>query len=169
MRSELPMAKLFTPSVPGRLLAIIASSGLVLLFAARAQAAPPKLVKAYASGQIISQVFCSATEVCQETHVSGSATVLGRFTGVLTERVDITNGTYAGTGVFSMSDGSTITTEFSGQVMPPDRDGRSFFFESHEIVDGTGQYANASGDLEVVGRSDVALNLQLVGVGILRR
>jgi hypothetical protein len=105
------MYKLLAPSVRGRLLKIMASSGFVLLCAAGALAGPSKVVKAYASGEIVSQTPCSATEVCQETQVAGTATVLGRFAGVLSERVDITNGSYAGTGVFTMSDGSTITTE----------------------------------------------------------
>jgi hypothetical protein len=134
-----------------------------------AQAGPLKLVTARASGQIVSQVFCGATEVCQEVHVTGTATVLGRFTGVLTEVVDITDGTYAGTGVFTMSDGSTITTAFAGQVTPPDENGRSLFAESHQIVGGTGKYATASGNLEVVGMGDAQLNIQIVGVGTLSR
>ena len=163
------MNELHSLSLRGRILRIIASSGFVLLFAASALAGPAKLVTASASGQIVSQVFCGATEVCQEVHVTGTATVLGRFTGVLTEVVDITNGTYAGTGVFTMSDGSTITTEFAGQVTPPDRNGRAMFAESHQIVDGTGKYATASGNLQVVGISDAALNIQIVGVGTLTR
>jgi hypothetical protein len=163
------MNKLQSPSVRGHILRFIASSGFVLLSAASALAETPKVVKAQASGQIVSQVFCGATEVCQEDHVTGTATVLGRFTGVLKEVVDLTNGTYAGTGVFTMSDGSTITTEFSGQVTPPDQDGRAMFAESHRIVDGTGKYAAASGNLDVVGSSDAELNIQIVGVGTLTR
>jgi hypothetical protein len=162
------MNKLLSPSVRGRILRIIASSGFVLVFAASALAGPAKLVKAHASGKIVSQVFCGA-EVCQETHVTGTATVLGSFTGVLRERVDITNGMYAGTGVLTMPDGSTITTEFSGQVWPPDQDARSFFAESHQIVDGTGKYATASGDLDLSGTADAEFNVQIVGVGTLTR
>src|SRR5260221_7491804 len=105
MRFELPMNKLHSPSLRGHIPRIIASSGFVLLFAASALAGTPKLVKAQASGQIVSRVLCGATEVCQEVHVTGTATVLGRFTGVLTEGVDITDGTDAGAGVFTMSHG----------------------------------------------------------------
>jgi hypothetical protein len=163
------MRTLFAASVRSRLLKMVPSTGFVLLFAAGALAGPVKIITARASGQIVSQIPCSPTEVCQETQVAGTATVLGYFVGVLSERVDITNGTYAGTGLFSMPDGSTISTEYTGQVTPPDQDGRASFVESHQVVDGTGKYANASGNLDVVGTADAALRIQIVGVGTLSK
>jgi hypothetical protein len=163
------MRQFLTRSVGNRLFKIAVSLGFVLSFATSALAGPPKVITVYARGNIVSQAFCSATEVCQEAEVAGTATVLGRITGVLSERVDITNGTYTGTGVFTMSDHSTITTEYTGEVTPPDRDGRVFFVESHHVVSGTGQYANASGDLDVVGTGDVAGRIQIVGLGTLRK
>lgn len=143
--------------------------GFVLLFSSHAVAGPAKSINAYATGAITAQEFCSETEVCQEAHVTGTATRLGRFVGVLLERVDITNGTYTGTGVFTTSDGSTIRTEYTGEVTPPASDGRVFFVESHHFTGGTGQWANASGDLQVYGTADGAGQVQIVGTGTLSK
>ena len=162
------------PSVPtpvrNRFVKIAASTiCAVLLLASSALAGPAKAVEAYASGAIVSQQFCSATEVCQQANVSGTATVLGRFVGTLSERVDVTNGTYTGSAVFTTSDGSTISTEYTGQVTPPNQQGRVFFFENHEVVSGSGKYANASGNLDVIGTADVAGRIQIVGAGTLSK
>jgi hypothetical protein len=163
------MYKLLTPFVRSRLLKIVVSSGAVLLLATDALAAPRRLVTASASGQIVSRALCSASEVCQETHVAGTATVLGDFVAVLSDVINITDGTYTGTGLITTSDGSTITTEYTGQATPPDQNGRVWFFESQHVVSGTGQYANASGELEVVGTADAAGHVRIVGVGWLRK
>lgn len=162
------------PSVPtpvrNRFVKIAAlTSCVVVLFTSSALAGPAKLVQAYASGAIVSQQFCSATEVCQQATVSGTATVLGHFVGTLSERVDVGNGTYTGSAVFTTSDGSTIATEYTGQVTPPNQQGRVFFSESHEVVSGTGKYANASGNLNVLGTADAAGQIQIVGIGTLSK
>jgi hypothetical protein len=68
-----------------------------------------------------------------------------------------------------MADGSTITTDYTGQLAPPDANGVTLFFESHHAVDGTGKYANASGTLDVTGTADAALRMEIVGVGTLIR
>ena len=88
-------------------------------------AGPQKTVRVSASGQIISSVQCPLFELCQDVQVTGIATVLGRVSGELSERVDAI-GHYTGTGVFATADGSTITTEFEGQVIP-NQDGTASF------------------------------------------
>ena len=148
-----------------RVLKIIVSSGFVLSFAGEALAGPEKTVKVTATGQIVSREFCSATELCQEVHVTGNASQIGRVSGVLFERVDVTTGRYAGTGVFTTPDGSTITTQFAGQAGIPDQDGRTPFAESHQVVSGTGQFENASGSLDLQGTGDANGQLVIVGIG----
>lgn len=148
-------------------LKIVVSSAVVLSFATGAVAGPQKAVRIDATGQIVSREFCSATELCQDVQVTGTATHLGRVAGVLSERVDLTTGHYTGTGVFTMSDGSTITTAFAGDVTPPDEHGSVFFAESHQMVDGTGQYEGASGDLDLAGTGDAAGALVVAGTGTL--
>jgi hypothetical protein len=162
------------PSVPtpvrSRFVKIAALTGcVVLLLTSGALAGPSKVVQATASGAIVSQQPCSATEVCQQATVSGTATVLGHFVGTLSERVDVFNGTYTGTAVFTTPDGSTIATDYTGQVTPPDEQGAVFFSERHEVVSGTGKYANASGNLDVTGTADAAGQIQIVGTGTLSK
>jgi len=144
-------------------LTIILSSAFVLL-AASALAGPQKAVRVSASGQIVLSGPCPDTaELCQDVQVTGIATVLGRVGGVLSERVDAT-GHYIGTGVFTTADGSTITTEFEGQVIPH-QNGTASFMETHHIVDGTGQYENASGELDLTGTADTTGHVGVVGRG----
>ena len=65
-----------------------------VLYTPPARALQQTLVLVGASGRIVSQEFCSPTEVCQVTTVSGKATHLGNFSGVLEERVDLLTGQY---------------------------------------------------------------------------
>jgi hypothetical protein len=158
------MRTLLEPSIRSYVLKILASAGAVLLLSGDALAGPEKIVRVSASGQIVSSRPCPDTpELCQDVQVAGIATVLGRVTGVLSEQVDAT-GHYTGIGVFTTADGSTITTEFDGQVIPH-QDGTASFMETHTIVDGTGQYENASGDLDLTGTADAAGHLDVVGTG----
>jgi len=136
-------------------------------FATGVLAGPQKAVRVRATGQIVSITPCYENELCQDVQVTGIATVLGRVTGVLSERVDL-YGHYTGTGVFTTADGSTITTEFEGQVIP-DPNGTASFMETHHIVDGTGQYESASGELDLTGTGDAAGHLDVVGTGTLIR
>src|SRR5262252_771082 len=119
-------------------------------------AGPARPVIATARGQIVAQAFCSPTEVCQETIVQGVATQLGSFVGHLSERVDITNGTYTGTATFTTSLGDSINTQYTGNVTPPDANGRVIFTEHHTVVSGTGRFAAAEGTLDVLGTADAA-------------
>src|SRR6266571_6928362 len=98
-----------------------------LLYAGSALAADEKTITARATGAVISQSPCDTTVVCQVTVVSGLATYLGHLTGLLDERVDITTGLYSGTAVFTTTSGDTISTEYVGQVSPPDATGTSYF------------------------------------------
>jgi hypothetical protein len=164
------MRSLIRASVSNWLVKAVASTGLVaLFFASDALAAQRKIVEASASGNIVSQSFCSATEVCQVAVVNGIATQLGPFVGTLSERVDVTNGTYTGSAIFTTTDGSTITTEYTGNVTPPDPQGRVYFVETHEVVSGTGRFAGSTGNLHVLGTADAAGKIQIVGLGTLSK
>jgi hypothetical protein len=169
MRSEIPMRTLLPTSVRQSALTIILSSAVVLL-AASALAGPQKTVRVSASGQIFPGGSClyPPTDVCQDVQVTGIATVLGRVSGELSEQVNPSTGAYAGTGVFTTADGSTITTTFEGQVIPYP-DGTASFRERHRIVDGTGQYENASGDLDLTGTADALGHVDVAGTGRLIR
>jgi hypothetical protein len=164
------MRPLVHASVRSRLLKIAVSTGLVvLLSASSALAASRKIIEASASGQIVSQTFCSPTEVCQQAIVNGFATQLGAFVGTLSERVDVTDGTYTGSAVFTTTDGSTISTQYTGNVTPPDQQGRVYFVEAHQVVGGTGRFAGSSGNLHVLGTADAAGKIQIVGLGVLSK
>ncbi len=163
------MRTLLEPSIRSCVMKIVASVCAILLSGGDVLADPFKTIKARASGEVVSRTVCSATEFCQETHVTGTASVLGTFDGVLLDRINFTDGTYTGTGVFTMADGSTITTEYTGQVGPPDANGVSSFVELQQMVDGTGKYEGWSGDLEVTGTVDAALRVKIVGNGTLSK
>jgi hypothetical protein len=159
------MRTLVPSSVRGSGWKIVLSSAFVLLFAAGALAGPQKTVRVTASGQIVSSEPCLGPPagLCQDVQVTGIATVLGRVSGELSELVDST-GHYTGTGVFTTADGSTISTEFEGQVFP-NQDGTASFRETHTIVDGTGQYENSSGELILTGTGDALGHLDVSGTG----
>jgi len=158
------MRTLLPSSVRQSALTIILFSAVVLL-AASALAGPQKTVRVSASGQIVVSEPCldPPAGLCQDVQVSGIATGLGRVRGELSERVD-PFGHYTGTGVFTTADGSTISTEFEGQVMP-NQDGTASFTETHTIVDGTGQYENSSGELILTGTGDALGHLDVSGTG----
>jgi hypothetical protein len=143
-------------------------------FASHVFASTTRTVVAQASGQIVSVVPCpleSETIFCQMAMVTGSATQLGAFDGVLFETVDITTGIYTGTATFTTTNGDTITTEYTGTVTPPNQQGRVFFVEDHDVVSGTGRFDGATGGLHVLGTADVTTTgkVQIVGVGTLTR
>lgn len=160
------MRTLLASSVRHPLLKIAVSSAFALSFAAAAAADPAKAVRVSATGQILNQGVSPEGKLCQDVQVTGIATVIGRVSGALSECVDPDTGTYAGTGVFTMRDGSTISTEFKGQVIPG-QNGTASFIETHTIVDGTGQYENASGDLDLNGTATATGHLLVSGTGTL--
>jgi len=157
------------PSVRSRVLKIVASAGAVLLSASVALAGPVKIIEASASGQVFSRALCSPTELCQETHAAGTSTVIGRFDAVLLDVVNFNEGTFTGTGVFTTPDGSTIRTEYSGVVGPPDANGVSSFSEVHSVVAGTGKYEHTIGEITVTGTVDAALRIEIVATGTLSK
>jgi hypothetical protein len=165
---QIPMRTRLASSVRNSPLKFVLSSAFVLSFATGVLAGPQKGVTVRATGQIVS-TLCSDNELCQDVQVTGVATVLGRVSGVLSETVDLNTGIYTGRGTFTTADGSTITTEFAGQVFPLDQNGNVFFMETHHIIDGTGQYENASGDLDLAGTADATGALVVVGTGTLIR
>lgn len=144
----------------------IALTVMLVGVAVPARAGTSKLVVAHATGVIVSQVPCSATEICQQATVSGFATPIGPLTGVLYERIDMTTGRYTGTAVFT-TNGGTIATIYTGQVSAPNQNGAVTFVERHLIVGGTGRYSHASGDLNVLGAATADGALNIFGVGTL--
>jgi hypothetical protein len=158
-------------SVPKRRMWLRAALAMIyaLALSSSAAAGPSKIVRGEASGNITSQEFCSATELCQESTVAGQATQIGQFVGNLSERVDLLTGTYTGTGLFTTSTGDTLSTESKGNVTPPSPGGRVFFAEDHEIVGGTGRFAAATGEIHVVGTADADGNVRVWIVGSLSK
>jgi hypothetical protein len=146
------------PSIHKRALLLRATLAFVCAFglSSGVAAGPDRIVKGSASGTITFHEFCSLTELCQESTVTGQATQLGRFVGTLSERVDLGTGTYTGTGFFTTANGDTLTTAHTGSATLPDQDGRVLFIETHEIVSGTGRFAGATGDFHVEGTASAA-------------
>lgn len=164
------MSRLLLVPVRARAFRFLLALGGALVIAQPAFAAgPAKPVIATARGQVISKAICSPTEVCQEAVVQGQATQLGSFVGFLAERVDITNGTYTGTATFTTTLGDSVSTEYTGNVTPPDPQGRVIFVEHHVVVSGTGRFASATGNLDVLGTANATGQILIVGVGSLAR
>jgi hypothetical protein len=149
-----------------QLFAAIVATVMLVGVAVPAGAGSSKLLVGHATGIVVSAVPCSETEICQQATVSGFATPIGEFTGVLYERVDITTFSYTGTGVFT-SNGGTIATTYTGQVYAPDQNGTVTFVERHQITGGTGRYLHASGDLSVLGTATVDGSLNIFVFGTL--
>ena len=134
-----------------------------------ARAGGSQLFTLHATGQVVSQVPCSETQLCQDAVVSGKATRFGAFTGQLSEVVDLTTGSYTGTGTFVTTKGDALNTEYVGRVTQPDATGGVTFVENHRVVGGTGQFAGATGQLVIVGSADGAGRLSIDGIGLLTR
>ena len=141
----------------------------LLAISERTAAAPGKPFSVIGTGRIVFQIPCSETEICQEAHIEGQATRIGQFTGVLFERVDLTTFTYTGTGTFTTPNGDSLSTTYTGIVVPPDAQGVSSFLEDHEIVAGTGKYDGVEGELQVSGTADANLHLNITGTGTLSK
>ena len=160
------MRTLVPSSVRGSGLKIVLSSAFVLLFTAGALAGPEKAVRVSATGQIVSS---DALLLTARRTVSGRAGdrdchgTWSRQRRAVGAR-GFNFGHYTGTGVFTTADGSTISTEFEGQVIP-NQDGTASFTETHTIVDGTGQYENSSGELILTGTGDALGHLDVSGTG----
>jgi hypothetical protein len=128
-----------------------------------------EIVIARATGQIISQAPCGPTHICQVAIVSGRSTVLGKLTGVLNERVDISTGNYDGTAVFTGQSGGTVNTSYIGFVTPPDASGNVAFVEDHDVHGGTGEFTGVSGKLGVLGTATGTGALSIIGLGYVVR
>lgn len=138
--------------------------------ASSAFAQSERLILASATGSVVSVVPCPAYPIfCQESNISGRATRLGTFTGVLNEVVNVETGQYTGTAVFTFN-GGTISTEYEGQIGPFNESGIALFFEDHEVTDGTGRFEGATGEMRVVGSFDMNTNeLSIFAVAVLRQ
>lgn len=148
-----------------RLVVAISLAG-ALLITPSVLAAPASELHLTATGYIASQTLCSATEACQESIISGVATQLGRFDAVLVERVNLLDGSFTGTTTLTMPNGDTIRTISTGQITSTDESGLTHYVEHHEIVGGTGRFAQTTGEFDVVGTADsVTFELAAVGVG----
>ena len=162
------MRQVSNASVLSRVAAFVLSLAMVPALTQPVFAASPKPIVVRATGQITSVVFCSATEVCQQTSVSGLATRIGTFTGTLSERLNLLDGTHSGTATLTTANGDTISTVYTGQFTPPDQNGITFFIEHHQILSGTGRFGDVTGSLDVVGTADAATGaVDIIGVGSL--
>lgn len=153
-----------------RVLKVLLSITCVFGFAIQASAATTRPVVAQASGQIVALAPCPSSPVfCQTAVVTGTATQLGAFVGVLNETVNIATGTYTGTATFTTANGDTISTTYTGTLTPLDQPGSVFFVEDHDVVSGTGKFRDATGNLHVFGTADATGKVQIIGVGSLTR
>ena len=143
--------------------------GSTFVASSAARADDVKTLKAAASGQITSVAICSATEVCQQTVVSGRVSHIGSIDGVLEERVDLLNGNYSGTATFTTPNGDAIHTQYTGQVTPPDADGGVTFFEHHVVTSGTGRFLGIRGTLDGVGTATGTGHIEFNATGTLIR
>jgi hypothetical protein len=133
----------------------------------------PKYINARATGQIISQGACpdSTPETpltCQTATITGNVSHIGRITGVLNETISA-DGSYTGEAVFTTPNGDTFTTAYRGQVLEPQPDGAVRFVEWHELVGGTGRFAESSGNLFVLGSATASGQIAIEGTGALVR
>jgi hypothetical protein len=83
---------------------------------------------------------------------------LGRIAGVGTNCTEFTLGFEAvdiwdGSITLTAADGSTLTTSYAGGQGEPSN-GIATFWHSHDVIDGTGRFAGAAGELEVIGVID---------------
>ena len=141
--------------------------------ASQAHAGDTKFIKMQATGQLVYQAPCpdSTPEnpiLCQTATVTGQVTHIGRVSGLFSERVAAT-GSYTGTGLITAPNGDTFTTAFRGQVLGADANGNVTFVEWHQIVSGTGRFADATGNISVMGTAAATGQIAIEGTGALTR
>lgn len=86
---------------------------------------------------------------------SGIATHLGRFTLTWAFRVNVADGTGAGTVTFIAANGDQLFTSASGSSEPTDTPGVFRIVEIQTILGGTGRFANATGSFAVERLTDL--------------
>ena len=126
-----------------------------------------KPIKVSGTGQIVARDLCPGTTtfLCQTAVVTGVGQRLGAFTAVFSDQINLIDGTYTGTGLITVTDGSTFTTSVFGQSSPPDENGVVAFVEVHTVVSGTGQYVGSSGQITIAGTADASGHLVISGTG----
>jgi hypothetical protein len=90
--------------------------------------------------------------------IDGTVSHLGRMTGGGSNCTEFTLGTgpvpiWDGIAILTAADGSTLTLAYEGQQGPP-TNGVALFSHSDTVVDGTGRFAGATGQLTVEGLID---------------
>jgi hypothetical protein len=91
---------------------------------------------------------------------AGEATHLGRFTGIETVVLDLTNGTFAGTRVFVAANGDWLYADVAGGFTSPTTAVGTLTFTG-----GTGRFQDATGeaDFEAVTADGIDLGLTFEG------
>ena len=117
-----------------------------------------------ASGSIVSQEFCSPTEVCQVALISGRATQFGAFAGVLSERVDLQTGTCTGTGKFHVQRREHDQHRVPGPGGLDAVRGGSLFRTAPDRRRDRPVW-EATGQLAVAGLADATGKVSVIGVG----
>jgi hypothetical protein len=168
------MSRLATSFSRGYFRGIMLTLACALGAVSQAQAGDTKFIKMQAVGQLVYQAPCpdSTPEnptVCQTATVTGQVTHIGRISGLFSERVFAATGSYTGTGLITVPSGDTFTTAFRGQVVGADANGNVTFAEWHQIVSGTGRFAEATGSISVMGTAAATGRITIEGTGALTR
>jgi hypothetical protein len=84
--------------------------------------------------------------------LEGHGTHLGRYHIDLTHFLNVATGAFTGFAVFTAANGDTFTTNFSGQAYFPSdpNDPWATFDVHHTIVEGTGRFAECTGEFDGV-------------------
>jgi hypothetical protein len=87
---------------------------------------------------------------------SGSATYLGRYTYSSTECFNPDTGSFTGVPTLTAANGDTLTGTYSGQVFPTPDPNVIEYEEVLVVTAGTGRFAGAHGEFEVVGVANLS-------------
>ena len=107
-----------------------------------ASAAPPVPFRGRADLVVTGQEFLPPASLRLTGSATGQATHLGRFTRTETIVVDLTNGTFTGTLVFTAANGDRLTADVAGHFTSPHLDAAE---GTYVFTGGTGRFHNASG------------------------
>jgi hypothetical protein len=132
---------------------------IVMALVAPASAGDQRPMRGHFTGSAIPTDPRCGTDVTIGFAVSGNATHLGRLTGIgsncteptfVFEAVDIWDGII----VLAAADGSTLTFTSSGTQTAPAA-GVASFLQELEVIDGTGRFDGASGEMTISGLIDL--------------
>jgi hypothetical protein len=118
-----------------------------------ASAATPVPFRGHADLQITGAEDLSPTSRRLTASATGRATHLGRFTRTETIVVNLTNGTFTGTLVFTAANGDRLTADLAGQFTSPNLDAAE---GTYMFTGKTGRFQNASGRATFEAKADGA-------------